>query len=214
MPNVIRAVLFVVIALSAAVLSISRSLSRVLHIGTPPYSRDVPCDVPCKAGYLSGGNVRRVELPDINAHITLSMEGEKYYSTLRLASKADRNNARAFIGSTRLDSDVPMPYYYWSWTRFLESPPKGTKDIWSLNWIQAKPPKFEDAAPRALFLASNCAPLNKRDEVVKKLEELGVPVDSAGRCLRNIDIPRELNENKATLMRGYRVYFAFENVRI
>ena len=215
MPNAaIRVVLFVTIIFSVAVLSNCRSLSRVIHIGRPPFNKDVPCDISCKAGHLSSGVVRRVELPDINAHITLSMEGEKYYSALRLASTTDRNNARAFIGSTRLDSDVPMPYYYWSWTRFLENPPKDTSDIWSTNWIQTTPPKFEDAAPRALFLASNCAPRNKRNSVVKRLEELGVPIDSAGACLKNIEIPRELNANKAALMRKYRVYLAFENVRI
>ena len=190
-----------------------QTLASIIHIGEAPYTHTIPCDVPCQRGKTPGGILRNVYLPDIDAHIILSMEGEQYYKQLVVPDKAQRDKARRYIGSTRLDSDVPMPYFYWSWTRFIDPIPQG-KNIWSQNWIQTPPPDFEDAAPRALFVASNCNPRNDRTEVVKQLHRYGVPVDSPGRCLRNMEFPKNLHQNKGDMMRQYRVYLAFENQNV
>ena len=65
-----------------------------------------------------------------------------------------------------------------------------------------------------LYLNDEPVEVPDGENICDFIEELGVPIDSAGACLKNIEIPRELNANKAALMRKYRVYLAFENVNL
>ena len=190
----------------------ARGLGTV-RIGHPPYARKIACDISCVGGQTPQGIISEVFLPDINATITLSMEGSSYYKRLELRPRHTRHASRSFLGTTNLNSDVPMPYYNWPWTQFMDAPPKlSTKLLWSYNYIQIPPPPFHSTAPKALFLAKNCNSDNGRENVARTLQRYGVPLDSPGPCITagySFD-PSDLVDKNA-LMRKYRVYFAFEN---
>lgn len=186
-----------------------------VRLGTPPYTTRVPCNVLCTAGKIKGGLVWTVELPDIKARIVLSMEGSQYYPQLLLRPRQQRYALRQFQGTTDLSSDIPMPYYEWPWTQYLDAPPLhafANVNVWSYNTIQTPPLPFHETLPRALFLARNCRSRNRREDVVKKLQAYGVPVDSPSSCLHFTRDRTPTNlRNKTRVMEQYRVYFAFEN---
>lgn len=187
------------------------SIAASVRLGTPPYTARVPCDIPCVRGTVPTGLIRTIQLPDLNGTIVLSMEGSKYYPQLILTPKKERYARRSFIGTTSLESDVPMPYYNWPWTQFLEMPPT-TGRIWTENYIQTTPAPFHTTEPSALFLARNCNSRNNRETVVRTLQSYGVPIVSPSRCLQNTKVFAASDlADKNGMMRRYRVYLAFEN---
>ena len=126
------------------------ALATSVRIGTPPYTARIPCDIPCVRGTVPNGLIRTILLPDLNGTIVLSMEGSKYYPQLILKPKRERYIRRSFVGTTSLESDVPMPYYNWSWTQFLERPPT-TGHIWTENHIQTTRPHLTQLSHQRCF---------------------------------------------------------------
>ena len=175
--------------------------SKTLKKMAPVYAKcstssyhEVPCDVPCF--WTSSSDLIRTVTSD-KYTFKLSMEGSHYYPVL-----SDRSS---LLGTTSFDSEIPLPYYNWSWTRFLDKPPN-VKDIWSHNNIQT-PPKGE--IPRILFMARNCHSLNNREKIVKELFDM---IDSVSACMNNSIL--HYVENKDEFMENYMFYAAFENGRV
>ena len=109
--------------------------------------------------------------------MTMSMEGEEYYRELSLSKRTEMHG----IGSTRLNSDVPVPYF-----SFEEYD------------IQALPPAHQIEA--ALFLAKNCNSRSGREQLVRELQARGHVV-SPSSCLKNKNLPFSDLRDKVSLMR-------------
>ncbi|GKY94676.1 hypothetical protein MPSEU_000433000 [Mayamaea pseudoterrestris] len=151
------------------------------------------CDIPCMQSGTTGAVISRRYIDGTDWVINFSMEGPQYYPDMRVKKDAYRNNK--FYSTTSYDSEIPLPYF--SWAEYD---------------IQSPPLKYEDAIKGAVFLARNCNSLNKREAIIKKMEESTFRVDSLSSCLRNAKPPDGVNlNNKVQVMRRYLFYLAFEN---
>lgn len=171
--------------------SAMEKINPVYVKGSSSSYNKVPCDVPCFWTSTSG-LIRTVTSEKYT--FKLSMEGSHYYSSLR--------KGKGFMGTTSFESEIPLPYYNWTWTRFLDKPPD-VKDVWSDNNIQTQP---KGTIPRVLFMARNCRSSNNREKVIRELYDI---VDSVSSCLRNKNVGTV--RNKHTFMENYMFYAAFEN---
>ncbi len=159
-----------------------------------------PCDVPCFNGKKSGGLVVKRRIDELDATVTYSMEGEMYYTDMKLSN---RKPPKHYIASTRFDSDIPMPYFNWSWTLYLDDKPHNGKNVWSENNIQTPHVPFSKVKKAAVFIARNCNSKSKREDLVKSLMNK-MTVDSVSSCLHNFDIDDK--KNKVKMMRQYVVF--------
>jgi hypothetical protein len=184
-----------------------RNSTEVQPIHISRGKRRVPCDVPCFWPPKSGGILHTRKIDELGATITMSMEGEEYYPVLKLSNRRKNH----FIGSTRFDSEIPMPYYNWPWTLYMEKTPVGD-DIWSRNHIQTPHIPFSKVKKAAVFIARNCNSRSKREKLVSSLMNL-MTVDSVSSCLHNFNLGGD-KSNKGKMMQKYALYFAFENERI
>ena len=174
----------------------------IIHINGG--DRKIKCDVPC-FWPPAGPILRTITIDEIGMTMLMSMEGEEIYPSLKLSNRK-KNHA---IASTRFDSDIPMPYYSWTWTQYMDEKPMG--DAWSQNHIQTAHIPFHKVKKAAVFIARNCGSRSNREGLVKSLMEL-MPVDSVSRCLHNFDL--EDTSEKIPMMQKYAMYFAFENQRV
>jgi len=165
----------------------------------------IACDVPCFWSN-SGGIIKTIKIDELDTTITMSMEGEQYYPSLKLSNRRKKH----LIASTRFDSDIPMPYYHWPWTLYTDKTPMGD-DTWSKNYIQTPHIPFLKVKKAAVFIARNCGSKSNREDLVTSLMKL-MPVDSVSSCLHNFDL-RDTSK-KGPMMQKYAMYFAFENQRI
>jgi alpha-mannosidase II len=166
----------------------------------------IKCDIPCFWPIGGGPVLREFHIDELKTTLSMSMEGEEYYPSLKLSNRK-KNHA---IASTRFDSDIPMPYYNWPWTLYMDKTPQ-EKDKWSRNYIQSPHIKFSKVKKTAVFIARNCGSRSNREGLVKSLMNL-MPVDSVSSCLHNFDLPDR--SEKLPMMQKYAMYFAFENQRI
>mmetsp|Transcript_53272 Transcript_53272/g.129423 ORF Transcript_53272/g.129423 Transcript_53272/m.129423 type:complete len:804 (-) Transcript_53272:241-2652(-) len=151
-----------------------------------------PCSVPCR----STGSfeiLNRINVKNTNWEITLTMEGEKYYTQAHVDALAYRQDR--FYATTSFQSDIPVPYY--SRAEYnIRNPP--------VDW--------DNAIKGASFVANNCASLSNREEIVRELIESPLRVDSLSGCLHNAEPPKGVDmNNKTTVMRQYLFHLAFEN---
>lgn len=150
--------------------------------------RRVACRVPCFwPPQQMWSVVTEVSIDGSPVRALMSMESEAYYPQLRL----DSRHTHRLIASTRLDSDVPMPYFSWA----------------EYN-IQRPAPPFRETHKSALFVARNCNSKSGREKLVTELMK-HMPVVSASSCLNNFAWPD--HHDKAKLMRQHTLYLAFEN---
>jgi FkbM family methyltransferase len=150
--------------------------------------------------------MKTIKIDELGMTMTMSMEGEKHYSTLRLANR----NEKHAIASTRFDSDIPMPYYNWPWTLYMDKQPEANP--WSLNWIQTTHVPLSKVKRSAVFIARNCGSLSGREKIVSELMGL-MSVESVSSCLNNVEMPQSERRDKLKMMRKYALYLAFENER-
>ena len=127
--------------------------------------------------------IKNLRIDELDATMVASMEGEKYYPRLALSNRKPNH----LIASTRFDSDIPLPYYNWSWTMYLEDPPHNGKNVWSDNNIQTPHVPFSRVKKAAVFIARNCNSKSNRENLVRSLMAK-MPVDSVSSCLHNFDI--------------------------
>ncbi len=128
-------------------------------------------------------------IDELGINVVLSMESEVYYSELSLSSR----NKNKWLGTTRLDSDIPMPYFSWA----------------EYN-IQKGAPDFDKVTKAAVFIARNCNSKSGRESYIKELIKY-MPVHSVSTCLNNKILPPSVLKHKEPLMRRYALYLAFEN---
>ena len=124
----------------------------------------------------------------------------RYFENMKLSN---RKPPKHYIASTRFDSDIPMPYFNWSWTLYLDHKPHNGKNAWSENNIQTPHVPFSKVKKAAVFIARNCHSKSKREDLVKSLMEK-MTVDSVSSCLHNFDIDDK--KNKVKMMRQYVVF--------
>lgn len=167
--------------------------------------RKVKCDVPCYWPENSGGIIKSLTIDELGIKLTMSMEGEKNHPSLRLSTKSSKR----IFATTRFDSEIPMPYYDWPWTMYLQQKPTGP-DIWSKNGIQTPHVPWESVSKAGVFIARNCKSKSGREKLVEELMTL-LPVKSVSSCLNNLRLPPAELADKRKLMRQYAFYFAFEN---
>ena len=179
------------------------SIIRAVHVLTSNggVDRPVPCDVPCVWRGNPSGNVWIVRAADLRPPntILMSMEGPHYYPQLRKVGK------HLALATTSFSSAIPMPYFNWDWTMYLQPP---TRDIWATR-INA-PAVSEHSRPRILFMAHNCNSLNNREQLVSMLQNAGL-VDSISDCMNNVEVPPEKRRDKHKWMQKYMFYASFEN---
>jgi glycoprotein 3-alpha-L-fucosyltransferase len=100
------------------------------------------------------------------------------------------------VGTTALDSDVPVPYYSWA----------------EYNYMNPVQPKTATAM-MAVFI-SNCAS-PKRLTILQDLMKYGVTIHSYGRCMKNADLPTSVAGSyldvKTQVTSTYKFTFAAEN---
>ena len=147
-----------------------------------------PCSVPCFWPDQSGGIISNWHIDELDINIVMSMESEAYYPELKL-----QKTPLTWYATTRMTSDVPIPYF--SWAEYS---------------IQTAPLPYDKTVKAALFMARNCNSRSGREDLVQKLMEY-MPVHSVSTCLNN----KRVNTNdKHALMRKYALYLAFENSRV
>lgn len=121
--------------------------------------------------------------------VAFSMESEQYYPALqdeKFMSKFD------WKMTYRLDSDFVAGY-------------------WSSNeTLYLLPPHNKTSSVPVVYVASNCRPLNRRDDYVEELMK-HIAVDSYGRCLHNKDMNGTGTRGKLDTIGRYKFYLAFEN---
>ncbi|KAG2385640.1 hypothetical protein C9374_003455 [Naegleria lovaniensis] len=104
--------------------------------------------------------------------------------------------AEKLVGSTKLGTDVPVPYYSWAEYDFM------------------KPPVPKTASAMMAVFISNCGP-EKRLKILEELMNYGVTVHSFGRCLNNAKVPAQFVggylDQKTALTAMYKFTFAAEN---
>jgi len=146
----------------------------------------VPCFIEGKRGLV--GSFKFSIENHTSATLMHSMEGPQHYSALRDKGIHDGLACTSFL------SDIPLPYY--SWAEYdIKNPPVDPEAV-----IQG-----------ASFAARNCASLNNREGLVRKMQEF-MRVDCVSSCLNNAPWPKGIaRSNKLAMMRGYLFHFAFEN---
>ncbi len=106
------------------------------------------------------------------------------------------DSSRTLVGTTRLNSDIPVPYYSWA----------------EYNYMMPLRPKTAKAM-MAVFV-SNCS-AQKRLNILQDLIKYGVTVHSFGRCMHNAQIPQEFMggylDQKTAVTATYKFTFAAEN---
>lgn len=86
-------------------------------------------------------------------------------------------------------------------------------------------PKWEGREAAVMYMNSNCAPKNKREEIMKALLDRGVAIHAMGACMNNIKEPEVAKQAepakhphrsyaKRKIMEGYRVCVAIENSNV
>ncbi|GAQ79575.1 Fucosyltransferase [Klebsormidium nitens] len=123
-----------------------------------------------------------------------------------LAIDAAHRAGYDIVMTSELASDVPIPYV----------------GAYVTNYFAPGLP-FEEKQKAAMAVISNCGAKSFRLKAVKKMQELGIQVDSYGWCERNKEFPepdnQERNEagqwdryrQKIAVARTYLFYLAFEN---
>nr|CAG4708570.1 unnamed protein product [Naegleria fowleri] len=100
------------------------------------------------------------------------------------------------VGSTKLNTDVPVPYYSWAEYDFM------------------KPPIPKTASAMMAVFISNCGP-EKRLTILEELIQYGVTVHSYGKCMNNAKIPSQFVggylDQKTALTATYKFTFSAEN---
>ena len=103
---------------------------------------------------------------------------------------------KSLVGTTRLKTDVPVPYYSWAEYDYMYQPAKKTA-----------------TAMLAVFI-SNCG-ATKRLQLLSDLMKYGVTVHSYGKCMNNAQIPSQYGgsylDQKTALTATYKFTFAAEN---
>ena len=85
------------------------------------------------------------------------------------------------------------------------------------QWMQPLQMQSKVATSHALFVNSNCNTISSRTLLITDLRSAGVRIDSAGQCMRNVDLLRELPQDtsryhaKLRLAARYKFLFALEN---
>ena len=135
------------------------------------------------------------EIPErkcpLQKFVMMSMESSSFYPELGLSSARQKYDV---VGTTRLDSDVPLI--------------KGM--LPGMNFYQPV------AAKTGFIVAtiSNCAAHNNRLEYLASMQAAGCHVDSYGPCMKNRDAPPGSHgwyEDRMQLLRGYKFSLAFES---
>ncbi|KAL4581212.1 hypothetical protein LXL04_017422 [Taraxacum kok-saghyz] len=116
-----------------------------------------------------------------------SMESAKYYPQNDIATA--RRRGYDVIMTTSLSSDVPVGYFSWA----------------EYDLMGPLEPKTETSMAAAYI--SNCGALNSRLQVLEKLENLNIKIDSFGACHHTSD--EKLNKVEA--LKHYKFSLAFEN---
>ena len=175
----------------------SANLPPIVIRTNDPFYRSRPtqreCDIPCfEAGRMKALNTRVIEGTDWS--IAMSMEGSAYYKHLDVYAKAWTMSR--FYSTTSHKSEIPLSY--------LDDPQ---------SLFESVPVNYDDGLIQgALFLASNCNPKSRRQQVVRELLQQDFRVDSLGQCWHNRDPSPGMDvHNKTNLMRHYMFYLAFEN---
>ncbi|GMI00224.1 hypothetical protein TrST_g8621 [Triparma strigata] len=172
--------------------------NSVLVWTTMNINRNEPCDVPCeytsdkalrKSADASVYELRGYRAPygDDKMSILLQMEGEHYYPI--------RMDGYDVENTYRWSSPIKKPYF--EWVHYA-----GERDI-------QNPSVEPNAIDGVSFLARNCGSRNDREGVVRQLMAAGIRVDAMSSCLHNH--PKPANDDKVTIMRGYKFHAAFEN---
>lgn len=173
----------------------------------------VECDIPCSyTGELSDDSVLKADgvvfhIPMFSGTpdgvlqtmgldqdqvftVATSMESTGYYTT-----QFDYISSFDIEMTFRLSSDIPLPYF--SFSRNILEP------INDYPW--------EERVPAVVFMASNCASVSQRENLVQILQKF-VRVDSVSKCLNNVEWPSDIpRSDKLSLLRRYMVYLAAEN---
>ena len=153
-----------------------------LQSGKGP-AHNVSCDTPCSMADKYQGLVHKIQVKGCAYTVLRSMEGPQHYPIIK------KREPFQLLSTTSFQSTFPITYYT------------------THRPIYTAPPVFDDTIPAALFVARNCASLNKREQLVKDIQKY-VRVDSISTCLNNARNP---TRDKVKLVRQYRVYLAFEN---
>jgi hypothetical protein len=152
------------------------------------------CPIPCRtAGYYE--ILSTVTIKDTKWEITMTMEGEQYYSQARVHPRAYRHDH--YYAVTSFQSEIPVPYF--SWAEYH---------------IQHPAVDFNKVIKGASFLATNCDSLSDRESLVAALLKTRLRVDSLSTCLYNAEPPRGVDMgNKNAILERYLFHLAFENQR-
>jgi hypothetical protein len=157
------------------------------------------CKVPCRVG----GNLRvvsHVTISETPFQFIASMEGEAYYSSLKIEPTAYQDHS--YYATTSFRSEVPLPYYSEAEYPRLQSAPAVD---------------YNSAIKGASFLANNCNSRSNREELVQALQHptTGFRVDSLSKCLHNANLPPGVvdRSNKDLIMSKYLFHLSFENQR-
>ena len=157
-------------------------------------TRPFKCPIPCR----TAGDydiLSTISVKDTSWSITISMEGEQYYSQTRVRPKGYLHDQYYAVSSFK--AEIPMPYF--SWAEYQ---------------IQHPAVDFDRVIKGASFLANNCDSLSDRESLVKALLETRLRVDSLSACLNNAQPPPRVDMgNKTAILEQYLFHLAFENQR-
>ncbi len=157
-------------------------------------TEEFQCPIPCRAAG-DYALLSIIAVKDTRWEILSTMEGEKYYGQAHVNAKAYQHDQ--FYAVTSFQSDVPLPYFSWA----------------EYN-IQHPAVDFNKVIKGASFLAKNCDSDSKREELVLKLMETSLRVDSLSGCHHNAEAPKGISmDNKTAILEHYLFHLAFENQR-
>mmetsp|Transcript_21930 Transcript_21930/g.41410 ORF Transcript_21930/g.41410 Transcript_21930/m.41410 type:complete len:737 (-) Transcript_21930:284-2494(-) len=157
------------------------------------------CDVKCRFE----GSKPNLYIYGTDASFEYSMEGEAYYSKLKINKNAWKKHK--FYATTSLQSEVPHTYFSMWW---------GTPGSEYEIGLQTPPVPFSEGIKGAVFLARNCNSKNNREQLVRDLMATSLRVDSLSSCLKRGSPPPGVGmKNKTKLIHHYMFYLAFENQR-
>jgi len=133
-----------------------------------------------------------------------SMENPDFQPSPHGAAAAAAASSSDILHSTvRLDSDVPVGYFDWTYDIMRQS--TTNKQLLLLLSTTTTIPTTSMAAA----FVSNCG-FPKRNQLIRDLQQLRITVDSYGACEHNKDEPGGVR-NKTELLRTYLFALAFEN---
>jgi hypothetical protein len=169
-----------------------------------PYHSSQPktvsdCKIPCRVG----GDfdlVSQVTISNTPFQFIASMEGEAYYSNVKIKPTAYQDHL--YYATTSFRSEVPLPYYSEAEYPRLQSAPAVD---------------YNSAIKGASFLANNCDSFSNREELVQALQQTTrFRVDSLSKCLHNAKLPPGIVDasNKGLILSKYLFHLSFENQRI